>query len=543
LEYNALSNVAGGEYQGTAEWAAKSGGWVLSQIPHEILGGYRPGQWWYAGAAAVALAVVAPVVARRWFATPYFAFICVVLLVLTLRNPTPLHSLFYVVLPRFELLHSHEPNRVLIVFYLGVALLAGATINYLQSWHGRPALLAITAAIMGAVLMVGARLLDRLNAPISQPAQLAFITVMVLIICYAYLGDSAARRLIPVLLLVVVLWDSVGRAATGGPSRYNELAVDLATYVQPSDAARFLSKQSDQPFRFIGHDPDMASAEEAMQGGYRRYLEEPNTVPLLVNNRATLVGLEDIQGYNPVHLQRYVEYMTALNGQEQNYHETNVLPEGVGSPLFDLLNVKYLVVSAKTAPDRSNLQLLGPDRPVVYEDSEVKVVENVEALPRAWIVHEVRQLPRGEALALLATGRVNPRQIALLEQQAPEVAPSANPERERVSLTVNAPDRIQLKVQTDAPGLLLISQSYDPSWHVDVNGEPTELYVANHALQAVPVPAGESSVVLRYESPMLRLGTVISAVTAILLTAFGAILAVQRVVGWRTHRALGAPIE
>ena len=58
---------------------------------------------------------------------------------------------------------------------------------------------------------------------------------------------------------------------------------------------------------------------------------------LAVNNRATLHGLHDIQGYNPVQLQAYVDYMRVLNGTSQDYHDANVLESGLDSPLLDLL--------------------------------------------------------------------------------------------------------------------------------------------------------------------------------------------------------------
>jgi len=43
-----------------------------------------------------------------------------------------------------------------------------------------------------------------------------------------------------------------------------------------------------------------------------------------------------------------------------------------------------------------------------------------------------------------------------------------------------------------------------------VDDQRVPLHVANHALRAVPVPAGEHTVELRYESTSLRLGIAIT---------------------------------
>jgi hypothetical protein len=66
----------------------------------------------------------------------------------------------------------------------------------------------------------------------------------------------------------------------------------------------------------------------------------------LVHNWGTWFGVEDIQGYNPIQTQRYVEYIDALNGHRQEYHERDLFPAGLSSPLLDLLNLRYLIVPA-----------------------------------------------------------------------------------------------------------------------------------------------------------------------------------------------------
>jgi uncharacterized membrane protein YfhO len=80
-------------------------------------------------------------------------------------------------------------------------------------------------------------------------------------------------------------------------------------------------------------------------------------------------------------------------------------------------------------------------------------------------------------------------------------------------------DRIQLETATGAPGLIMLSETYYPAWKAYVDGRPVPIYVADHVLRAVPVPAGEHTVELRYESWSLRVGLVVSLISYLVFIA------------------------
>jgi uncharacterized membrane protein YfhO len=80
-------------------------------------------------------------------------------------------------------------------------------------------------------------------------------------------------------------------------------------------------------------------------------------------------------------------------------------------------------------------------------------------------------------------------------------------------------DRIRLETTTGASGLLMLSDAYYPAWKAYVDGRAVPLYVADHVLRAVPVPAGEHTVELRYESSPLRVGLAVSLISYLALIA------------------------
>ena len=71
--------------------------------------------------------------------------------------------------------------------------------------------------------------------------------------------------------------------------------------------------------------------------------------------------------------------------------------------------------------------------------------------------------------------------------------------------------RTECEVDATAPTVVVIAQTFYHPWTATVNGQPTEILRANHAYQAVPVPAGRSTVRLEYVDRRFQLGVAFSA--------------------------------
>jgi hypothetical protein len=250
-----------------------------------------------------------------------------------------------------------------------------------------------------------------------------------------------------------------------------------------------------------------------------------------------LTGLHSVQGYNPTHIARYDQFMSALNGDGQNYHFIDVYEKGLASPLLNLLNVRYIIVPSHNSQEvnRRGLQhslqqfeRFERTHPTVYEDDHSKVLENQEALPRAWIVHSARKENPKEALRLLDSGEVNPRKEALLDEEPPQqMSKSPNDDDasdDQALVEEYEANNMKLKTSSSSGGLLVLSEVYYPSWKAYVDGEPAEVYATDQLLRSVPIPAGEHEVELRYESEALEVGIMISVVAyaVLIVMVFGA---------------------
>ena len=235
------------------------------------------------------------------------------------------------------------------------------------------------------------------------------------------------------------------------------------------------------------------------------------------------LGLDDAQGYNPMQLTNYINAVLFANHHEQNYHDSQFMAEALDSPILDMLNVRYVVIPNEIPPGRPRPDIMEATAGFqeVFRNDVVRVLERPDALPRAWVVHDVREATANFGLLMIDTGLVDPGELAFLEPgtELPNLEQPAAPSTENVTVTHDGADEVFLAVELAADGLVMVSETYDSDWSAYVDGEQVELYQANGVIRAIPVPAGQHSVKLVYEPASLRNGILVSAAIGALMLA------------------------
>jgi hypothetical protein len=158
----------------------------------------------------------------------------------------------------------------------------------------------------------------------------------------------------------------------------------------------------------------------------------------------------------------------------------------------------------------------------LVHSGDVKIYENLDVLPRAFLVHEaVVAGDDDEALALMRTESFDPGgQIVLAEGvpmslEAPREASSST-----VRATQYAPERIEIEVDSESPGYLVLTDAWYPGWEVTVDEERVPIRRANLLFRAVPVKAGSHRIVFAFRPASLRGGAVASLVGLLSLVLF-----------------------
>ncbi len=80
-------------------------------------------------------------------------------------------------------------------------------------------------------------------------------------------------------------------------------------------------------------------------------------------------------------------------------------------------------------------------------------------------------------------------------------------------------DEIGVRTSSGAAGFVYVLESFDPGWKATVDGKAAPVAVANGFAMGVPVPAGEHTVTLHYETPGRVAGLLFSGVSLLLLIA------------------------
>jgi hypothetical protein len=540
LAINPETNLAGGNYAALGDEGMLNPPWALEYLLTQTLG--RGSGYHFRAAAiggvAIVLSLLAIFIVRRRFAVPFFAVLTLIAMILTL-DWTPLHELFYLI-PRYRDFHDHDAWRTIALTAIGPAMLSGATLASLPSWRGRRGLLPLVFTPLLLLVFVDLLLRQRATPLGWQPLLAAALTTLLVALVVA-LPVSTPRfgrpdrlaTLVPVLLIALAFLLPAGLELTGSwwgwprdegwerrwtanPVAAEALAEEVRA-TDPGGAGAFLQEQlaASGPFRYVGYGGAMFPGDSERESNYMERRTTPEVQAILVNGRPIYLGLYEIQGYNPLHLARYDEFLAAINGATQNYHTAYLLPSGTGSPLLDLLQVRYVVLDASLPRQREDVVALTAGARRVFRSPSAHVYERAGDLPHAWIVYDVRSVARGEALPLLTSGAIDPYQTALVEGTAPE---TAAPETAAPATSGSAsarvlayePDRITLAANATAPGLLVISEVYAPGWRAFVNGREAPVLPTDHALRGVPLPAGEHTVELRYEPLSLRVGLIIT---------------------------------
>jgi hypothetical protein len=105
------------------------------------------------------------------------------------------------------------------------------------------------------------------------------------------------------------------------------------------------------------------------------------------------------------------------------------------------------------------------------------------------------------------------RKMVCLPLEASAVVNATNHGAVAILSTNFSAQRIALQVDSPGPGMVVIAQAYYPAWHAYVDGQPTRLWRANYAFQALEVPAGRHQVEIVYQDHRFRVGCLISLAT------------------------------
>jgi hypothetical protein len=162
------------------------------------------------------------------------------------------------------------------------------------------------------------------------------------------------------------------------------------------------------------------------------------------------------------------------------------------------------VLRFQLVPTRPNSPFFGDLRVQADPNGPYALIEFTGALPRAKLYAHWEVVPEETpTLARLAAADFDPARTVLVHDLIPVPPVGPNAAGGEAIITPNrSTHRVEVKVNATTPSVLLLTDRYDTTWRVAVDGQPAPLLRCNYLMRGVQVPAGAHTVVFTYHPGM-----------------------------------------
>jgi len=163
----------------------------------------------------------------------------------------------------------------------------------------------------------------------------------------------------------------------------------------------------------------------------------------------------------------------------------------------------------------------------LVHSGDVKIYENLDALPRAFVVPQMKGVTDDTAaLATMNDPAFDPAEMAVVNG-TPEVGQVASLPY-KVDVVSYEPERVVVETTGEGDGWLVLTDAWYPGWRATVDGAPVEIMRADVLFRGVLVPAGQHRVEFTYApmSFLVGVGMSVMALAGCVMT-----------VGWSIARA------
>ena len=475
----------------------------------------------YFGIGVLLLALLLVPEARRRPPALFMGFLFVFALAYAMGPYTPVHWVFYHLLPGVKVLRA--PAMIAFLFAFPACVLAAMGLDRVLRGEGESAVLIRRVLVVGGVLTAAALLVALAPRAVTD----AWIALLygniapggreVLAQGYAWLARGALCVALVAAASTLLLCLKLRRKVGAGLVLAGLVA--LALFDTWRIDRLFLKYENPAQHRDIRAENPRTREFLKRGGGRFRVLPMPDYT-VLKRSGFHLYGVELATGFHDFTPRRYDRLLRELAPVEHllraKYYDGRSVPASDAEllervhPLLNLLNVRYIA-----AP--GGISLESERFPQAFAAENFRLYENPDALPWFYLAPEHRVAEEEEeVVSRLLDPRFDPRHTVLLERPPPAPcsgAPGGDPAGDRIERLDYDPAAgyIRLETASAGPRILVVSQNFHPNWSLWVDDQPGELFRANYAWTGACLPPGEHTVELRYSSWTVRLSRWIMA--------------------------------
>lgn len=380
---------------------------------------------------------------------------------------------FFARLPYFlniPLLSSSQPTRLLILADFCLAVLAALGFDYFLKKSKKivfPSIILFTffIGLWVFVTFIAKNYLST-EIPIIK-SNLIFPTIILLSVLASttlivFIKNIFLKKLLYAALFLILVIDLFRFG-------WKFLPFTPKDYFFPDTKAISFLKQQEKPFRIMSLDPE-----------------------LFPPNFSIMHGLESLDGYDPLYLQRYGEFIAAMERGRPDIRSPFgfnriITPRNVSSNFINLMGVKYVLTFSELNDD--NLVK-------VFEEGRTKIYENKKVLPRAFFVENL-QVAKGKQDSIEKMFKIDAFDKTAVVENGIGLKEKYSTGKAKI-LTAKE-NKIVVETENKDDGFLILSSSFYPTWHLKIDNKEAAIFLTDYNFQGAVIPKGKHRIVF-YQS-------------------------------------------
>lgn len=222
-------------------------------------------------------------------------------------------------------------------------------------------------------------------------------------------------------------------------------------------------------------------------GNYRLMSVDPRIFP---PNFSIIYRLQSIEGYDPLYLKSYGEFIAALERGKPDINppfgfNRIITPQNFESKMIDFLGVKYIL---------SLSDLNSPKLEKVFQEGQTRVYINKKVLPRAFFVEQVLMAKnKKESINMMFDKNINLEKQVIVEDGALHLE-GVKQNIGKLEFVEYLENKILIETENRRDGFLVLTDTFYPIWHVNIDGKETKIYRADYNFRGVSVPKGKHKI-------------------------------------------------
>ncbi len=227
----------------------------------------------------------------------------------------------------------------------------------------------------------------------------------------------------------------------------------------------------------------------------------------IIPNQSMIYQIYDIRGYFVMIPNKFSYFSERYLSRRGNYY----LADDIFSRNFlNMYSVKYIVCENKLCDKYTN------DYNVIKEGENVKILENLQALPMAYISYNFKPYKNISSIySLLEDSNLKIEENILIKGELSNFSKINS--IDKVEIVEKSSDRIIINANSKEDGLLVVSNNYYNGWRVKVNGREQEIMPVLGSIQGVLLEKGLNIVEFNYKPKHFDKSLAISLISLLLI--------------------------